>query len=353
MGTLTYRNSPDANGQSSSSISPATYSQGTRADVAVYSVSGWMDGAGYANGAISRFLTLPSTHKYLLLGPWDHGARINTSLWRNSETPEFDIMAEIARFFDEHLMGLDTGLRREQPVHYFTVRDEQWRAAGSWPPLPSGEPLYLNDHCLSASAGEPAADSYAVDFSIGTGTGTRYERIAAIDSRAYYSDWSGREQAMLSYTGAPLSHDQELTGNALASLWVSSSADDCSVHVYVSEILPDGTSLYVTEGLLRALHRRESPAPATHQTAGIFRSCTREDAEPMPIGEPQLLRFSLLPISWMFRAGSRIRVSIAGADADHCQRIPADQPVTLTLHRGGDYASFVSLPLRPHPSMPA
>ncbi len=346
--SLAFRNEHLSNqGVSSSSISPSSYSAGTRADVAVYSVSGWMDGAGYANGAISRFLTLPNRNKYLLLGPWDHGARINSSPWRADQTPEFDLFAEILRFFDEHLLGIDTGLRKERPVHYFTVHEERWRAADTWPPFPSSTRFFLSDNgALSESAGRPAEDDYEINFEIGTGKFTRYERIAAIDSREYYTDWNGRDHLMLSYTSDVLTQDAEITGNCTASLWVSSSATDCAIHVYISEIFPNGEAHYVTEGLLRALHRRESDPPANYQTPGIFRSCTRADAESMPIGEPQLLRFSLLPISWTFLAGSKIRLSLAGADADHCERIPDDRPVRLKFLRGGDNASFVALPLR-------
>ena len=57
------------------------------------------------------YLTLPNAHRYLLLGPWDHGARVNVSPWRNRVDPEFVVLAEVLRFFDEHLAGLDTGLR--------------------------------------------------------------------------------------------------------------------------------------------------------------------------------------------------------------------------------------------------
>ena len=64
------------------SFSPCHYAHQIPSDVAVLSVSGWMDGAGYQNGAIARFLTLPNRNKHLLLGPWDHGARINVSPWR-------------------------------------------------------------------------------------------------------------------------------------------------------------------------------------------------------------------------------------------------------------------------------
>ena len=47
----------------SASFSPYNYLDEIPSDVAVYAVSGWTDGAGYANGALSRFLTLPNTER--------------------------------------------------------------------------------------------------------------------------------------------------------------------------------------------------------------------------------------------------------------------------------------------------
>src|SRR6185436_13676515 len=86
----------------------------------------------------------------------------------------------------------------------------------------------------SGRAGD--SDSYVVDFGTRTGQFTRYERIAAIDSRQYYVDWQGRDRAMLNYASAALPRDAELTGHGEVSLWLSSSAADFAIHVYVSEI---------------------------------------------------------------------------------------------------------------------
>ncbi len=58
---------------SSASFSPNSVRDGIAPGVAVLAVSGWMDGAGYANGAVARFLTLRDNPVHLLLGPWDHG----------------------------------------------------------------------------------------------------------------------------------------------------------------------------------------------------------------------------------------------------------------------------------------
>ena len=42
--------------------------------------------------------------------------------------------------------------------------------------------------------------SVRADFTAGSGTQTRYERIAGIDATAYYADWTERERGLLSFT---------------------------------------------------------------------------------------------------------------------------------------------------------
>ena len=333
---------------SSASFSPYAVAEGTRDDVAILSVSGWMDGAGYANGAIARFLTLDKNPRHLLLGPWDHGARIDVSPWRKAESPDFPWLAEILRFFDHYLMGRDTGLQHEAPVHYFSLHAQAWREADQWPPLPDQTVLHLNgDGQLGGQTAQAAgSDDYQVDFTLGTGHGTRYERIAAINSTEYYPDWQGRTGKLLSYTSAPLDSAAELAGHAVIELHLSSSEPDAALFVYLTEIEADGRERYVTEGLLRALHRKEAPCPPMFRTSWPFRTFRREDARPLVPGQAELIRFALLPVAWRFSPGSRIRVSLAGADADHCGQIPHGRPPKLTVHRGPGQDSRLLLPLR-------
>ncbi len=333
----------------SACFSPYGYCEGVRPEVAVYSVSGWMDGAGYANGAISRFLTLPNQNRHLLLGPWDHGARVDCSPWRQSVEPTFPIVGEILRFFDEYLLGRETGLRSEAPVHYFTMHEEAWRAALSWPPAAEDLALFLDDQAALSTKPpvSSGADIYQADFGIGTGGQTRYERIAAIDSRDYYIDWQGRDAAMLCYTSAPVDRNLEVSGHVIVDLYLASSEPDAAIFAYLSEVEADGTVRYVTEGLLRALHRQEAPCPPHHRTTWPYRSFTRADATPMTTDKPERLHFAMLPTSWTFRAGSRIRLAIAGADADHCGQVPHGRPPRLTLHRGPEMPSCMRLPVKP------
>ena len=328
------------------SFSPYNYLDQIPKDVAVYAMSGWMDGAGYANGTLSRFLTLPNPQRRLLLGPWDHGARVNVSPWRARQEPEFPVLGEVLRFFDQHLAGRDTGLAEEDPIHYFVMHAEEWRAARSWPAASETLRFYTApDRQLSpVSPSESTQESHPADFTAGSGSQTRYERIAGIDATTYYADWTQREAKLPGFTTPPLETALEIAGHPIVSLWLASSEPDAAIFVYLSEVEADGTVRYVTEGLLRAIHRAEAPCPANYRTTWPWRTFARKDAKPMPAGEPQLLRFALLPVAWHFAEGSRIRLSIAGADADHFVQAPHGRPPLLTVVSGGEQATTIELP---------
>jgi putative CocE/NonD family hydrolase len=137
-----------------------------------------------------------------------------------------------------------------------------------------------------------------------------------------------------------------MSGHPVVTLWVESSEGDAAVFVYLSEVEADGRVRYVTEGVLRALHRREAPAPRFERRTWPYRTFTRADAAPMPRGRAEQLRFALLPTSWLFKAGSRIRLAIAGADADHYVQTPHGRPPALTVHHGTAFPSAIDLPWR-------
>ena len=342
---------------SSASFSPYSYSHGIGKDVAIYSVSGWMDGAGYANGALSRFLTMNSNPHHLLLGPWDHGARSHVSPWSGDGAPDESWWFDILRFFDEYLLGLDTGIRDEDPIHYYTLHAERWDSSSNWPPdsemlvleLESGGELRRSS---ASSAREvdskhekqhdgPLLD-YAVDFAVGTGTNTRYERIAGKAPSSYYSDWQGRTDTHLCFESEELSQPVEICGHVTASILLSTDQPDANLFVYLTEVESDGTERYVTEGLLRLLHRAESANPPAIASSWPYRSFREEDAVPFEPGTLDRIRIPLLPTAWRFAAGSTIRLSIAGSDSDHATQNPHGRPPRLSIAVDG--ASTVELP---------
>jgi hypothetical protein len=333
----------------SGAFSPYWYLAQVPGQVNIYSVSGWYDGSAFVNGSIARFLSNPGADNRLLLGPWDHGARTNGSPWREGgPQPRFPILGEVLRFFDEHLAGLDTGIRDEAPVHFHTVREEKWQAASTWPPHEGRTRLYLapQGQLVSEAPREATSAPYKASFAIGTGRHSRFERLGALPVVDYYDDWNGREERMLAFATEPFARATELSGHATVQLHVSSSEHDGSVFAYLSEVDADGRSWYITEGSLRLLHRREGTPPTGYRANWPWRSFRREDARHMQPDVPETVRFALLPVSWTLRAGSRLRLAIAGGDTDHFAQVPQGRPPLLRFALGGADASFLELPLR-------
>lgn len=333
----------------SGACSPYWFLQAAKGKVAIYSISGWYDGAAFANSSVSRYLSMAGPHDRLLMGPWDHGARTNGSPFRGTgPTPEFPLLAEVLRFFDQHLAGMETGIGDEAPIHLHTVHAEEWQAASEWPPHRGVAKWYLQgDGTLSATPpGSASRADYQVRFTTGTGTSSRFERMGALAVNDYYPDWDGRDAAMLSFETAPFPQGAELTGHCIVNLHLSTSERDGSVFAYLSEIDANGRSWYVTEGALRMLHRASSDCPAAYRTTWPFRTFHRADARRMEPGVPQTLRFALLPVSWRLAPGSRLRVAFAGTDADHFAQVPHGRPPRFEVTLGGTDGSFIELPLR-------
>jgi putative CocE/NonD family hydrolase len=166
----------------------------------------------------------------------------------------------------------------------------------------------------------------------------------AIGEAVVYPDRRAEDEKLLTYTSAPLDHALEVTGHPLVTLFVSSSADDGAFHVYLEDIDARGRVSYVTEGLLRAIHRRINDAAAPYRQPVPYRTFKREDAKPLVPGEVSELRFDLLPTSYVFEKGHHIRVAIAGADASHFTIIPGGPP-TIAVHRNRRHASRIDLPV--------
>ena len=151
----------------------------------------------------------------------------------------------------------------------------------------------------------------------------------------------------LTYTTPPLTSEVEVTGHPVVHLWVTSSAKDGDFFVYLEDISEASFSKYVTEGNLRASHRAISTAPFEYLGLPYHRS-DAEDIADLP-DQPVELVFDLIPTSYIFDAGHRIRVTITCADKDTALTPQLDPPPTVHLYREADHASYIVLPIIPNP----
>ena len=330
------------------SLSPAGYLDDLNsAGTTIYSYSGWFDGA-YQNAAISRFLSLEDPNKKLVIGPWCHAGYWNCSPVVD-EASNFDHVGELIRFFDHHLKGVDNGIDTEPPIHYYTMVEEKWKSSQDWPPPADRITWYFDgDARLNRTIprAESETDNYKVRYDTTTGSASRWDTVMTAD-RVAYPDRRTEDEKLLTYTTEPLDEATEVTGHGTVTLYLASTAPDGQFFAYLEDVTPDGTVRYVTEGELRALHRKISSDEPPYKLIGVYHSFLRKDAALMEVGEISELVINLLPTSYLFEAGHRIRIAIAGADIDHFGT-PLEYPPMWTVHRDRVNASRVELPVVRH-----
>jgi len=319
------------------------------AGVPIYAYGGWLD-AAFQRELINLHNTVRTPGSKLVLGPWAHGGKFYCSpVVEGRRRTDFPHAAEIVRFFDRYLRAAgDATDDDELPVHYFTMGEERWKSAAAWPPVSTMAPFHLQaGRRLSPIAAEvvEGVDEYTVDFEAGTGVHSRFgKHLSSELFPVRYADRETADQRLLCYDSPPLDRDTEVTGHPLVRLYAASTADDGLFIVYLEDVAPDGTVRNVTDGWLRARHRRLAQGEPLYSQAPPFRTYARADMAPLT-GEVEELVFDLFPVSWLFRRGHAIRVAIAGADKDNLVAVAAEQSPRISIHRGAERLSRVELPV--------
>ncbi len=318
--------------------------------VAISHQGGWLD--VFARDTFLWYRNLDNPQR-LVMGPWNH---------QESFGPFAE--AEHLRWFDHWLKGVENGVMDEPPIRYYTAgapEGNAWRTARAWPlpeerrtrfyfsAGPSGSARSKNDGFLLAEAprGDEGSDSRTVDYAATSGKPSRWSNAYGDGGvGALYPDMAENDARGFTYTTPPLAAGVEVTGHPVVSLWVRSSAPDGDFFAYLEEITPDGVSHYVTEGCLRASLRAIGSPP--FDVAGVpFHAAEEKAAVPLAAGEAAELRFDLIPLSNVFDAGHRIRLTVTGADRDNFRTNEIDPPPTVTVHRGARHPSYVELPVIP------
>jgi putative CocE/NonD family hydrolase len=346
--------------QTVDTFSPSAYLDRQRAAaIPTLSISGWFDG-GYPHAAIKRQLSLDQPDAQLVLGPWNHGLSMNVSPHAASRKAGFDLAAELLRFFDRHLLdptALPSGSaaspgqarlvdRASEPgpaVRYYVMGQEQWRSAPRWPP-PEATPrrLYLGDgQLLGESPGSTVArDRLVHDPATGSGRRSRWRTLVSPFVVADYPDRARRGRHLLVYRSAPLAEPLDVAGHPILELHLAADAPDGAVFAYLEDETATAVH-YVTEGQVRVIHGLASEPPS-YTSPAPYRSFRRRDARALEPGAVTCVRFDLLPVAYRFARGSRIRLALATADADHFAPIPG--AASYAVLRGATHPSHLELP---------
>lgn len=337
--------------------------------IPVYHVGGWLD--GFTKGTTQLFASMQGkTKSYLSVSPRCHYPPFINKQYKKflgyDGNYETQLAIEQLRFFDYYLKGIENGFEKGAPVHIY-VMNKGWRACNEWPLTRQKMTSFYcaQGRALSTQMGSDGSDDYKVDFSVSSNYGkngvNRWLRMYVPDGLMIRT---GIDKKCLTYDTEPLSADTEVTGHPLVNIWVSSNRDDGDFFVYLEDVDKTGRALYVTEGELRAgwknIHPKDDQVLGKTEILpdlpwhGYKKS--QYTMRPLAGGEPVELCFDLLPTSWLFKKGHRIRISIACADKGNFEMNPflcsgddsADCPETLvTLHRTAAMPSRVELPVIP------
>jgi predicted acyl esterase len=117
----------------------------------------------------------------------------------------------------------------------------------------------------------------------------------------------------VSYVTAPLPENLAVVGAGALHAWIEASTPDVDLQVTVSEVRPDGNETFVQSGWLDASERKLSPQSTLLEPLLTER---KADVRPLPRGRFTEVVVPLYYEGHVYRAGSRIRITISAPGGD-------------------------------------
>ena len=292
-------------------------------DCPVYLVGGWLDGFSNPIFRMLRGLTCPRKG---LVGPWGH--HFPHEGWPG---PSIGFLQEAVRWWDHWLKGRDTGIMKEAMLRVWmqesvspdpeaAERPGRWVAVPSWPsPQIKSQSYALNSTGLGATGEKEDVMKISSPQTVGLGGPVwSYAEHQAQDQR---QDDAGS----LCFDSDELSEGLEILGAPVVTLAFSSNRPVAILAVRLCDLAPDGSSLFVSHGILNLTRRDSHERPA-----------------PLEPGKRYQISFQLDEIAHSFAAGHRIRLALS---TSYWHRVwPAPEPATVTLFTGTSTLELPGLP---------
>jgi uncharacterized protein len=152
-----------------------------------------------------------------------------------------------------------------------------------------------------------------------------------------------------SFITPPLARDAGIIGAGALHAWVRASVPDVDLQVTVTEVRPDGKETYVQSGYLRASRRKLDPKHSSLLEPVL--SLRREDVAKLPKGKLTKVIVPLYYEGHVYRAGSRIRVTVSAPVGDQpvwafAETVP-NHNANVTVAFSHKHPSRLILPLVP------
>jgi putative CocE/NonD family hydrolase len=318
----------------------------------VLHITGWYDDV--LRGTVHLYDLMKSNNRdnqKLVVGPWPHGGNTGRRMGDVNFGPDaawHDEFYLVQRWFDRWLKGIGNNVESEPAARYFNMGENRWRTADSWPPAEvTPRALYLHSAGKAIQPEDGAVlnwqlplaespDSYRYDpaWPAPYLVDVRLNQLAMPED---YQDVERRTDTLV-YTTAPLAEPLQITGAPAAVLFASSDARDTDWIVRLSDVHPDGRSINLVEGVVKASYRNGWESTELIEPGRVYRYD--------------------IPMMWTshrFAPGHRVRIMITSSAAGWLHvntntgnHFATDTEIfiaTQSIHHDQDSPSHVILPV--------
>jgi hypothetical protein len=314
-----------------------------RVNIPAVHVGGWFD--IFTQGTLDSFVARSriADNQWLVMGPWPHGIKreVGQLMFPENAVKVPRIASDLQYWLDHWLRGQDNGVSKEPRVQYYVMGacgedgapGNEWRTARRWPVAAKATALFLSSSGeLTTRRPAKALRTYRYDPAnpVPTrGGGNLLMPAGPMDQRELE-----QRPDVLVFTTPPLDKAIEVTGRVTLRLFASSTARDTTFMAKLCDVYPDGRSMLLCDGALRA-------------------ACRASLSKPTPIEPRKVYQFDIGigSTSIVFNRGHRIRVDVSSSNYPRFAAHPnvwgegKPQAAQQTIHLGGDHASALMLPV--------
>ncbi len=198
---------------------------------------------------------------------------------------------------------------------------------------------------------DPGAEAYVDDVEAGAlGYATDLlTELMRFTQPTVPTDWTRfADEHTVAAETEPLDRAVAVVGSGHVDVWLQPATADTAVQATLTEIRPDGVEQRVQCGWHRPVHRVEDPDHSDELR--VDHTFTPEDRAPLVPGEWLRFRLPIHPVAHVFRAGSRIRLTLSTPGRDHpfwCFDNPVVPGATHLVGRSADHPTALVLPVWP------
>lgn len=278
--------------------------------VPIFQQGGWFD--PYSGSHLRSFAAIGDRlPNRVLMGPWSHEEEVESFRGDVDLSPALTVIRDHElRFYDRYLRDEANGWDERPPLELYVLGADEWRGEREWPLAGTTfTPFHLRRGgglTVEEPGPDEPADRYAYDPADPVPTVGGVSSVLTMTQGAETPIRPGpldqreleRRDDVLVYTSDALDRDLEVVGPVEMTLYASSSARDTDFAVRLCDVHPDGRSIVLTEGIIRARYRS---------------SVEGESVELLEPNEVAEYRIRLYPVANAFRRGHRVRVDVTSS----------------------------------------